>query len=87
MIGNLLNKKKLPSLTTEIEQFPSGVYIIKQDGRFGIINILDASFNLTGIFGTGSSIDYRDFGTITIDSFNRMYIRRGNLILRYDFLK
>jgi hypothetical protein len=81
--GTLIKKQKLQSYTVEIGQLANGYYVIKQDGGAGIIHLLDASFGLVSIFGTGLGFDYRDFGSIAVDAFDRLIVRRGNSILLY----
>jgi hypothetical protein len=85
--GTLIKKQKLPSYTVEVKQLSNGYYIIKQDGGAGIIHLLDASFGLVSIFGKGLGFDYRDFGSIAVDAFDRLLVRRGNSVLLYRISK
>ncbi|HAJ80539.1 MAG TPA: hypothetical protein DCO75_12310, partial [Fibrobacteres bacterium] len=86
-LGNIAKTGKLKSYTVEIQRISNGYYIVKQDGNSGILNVLDSEFKLISIFGTGLGIDYRDFGTIAIDNLDRLFVRRGNQVLRYKISK
>jgi hypothetical protein len=81
--GTVIKQGKLNSYTVELELLSNGYYIVKQNGNAGVINVLNADFRLVSVYGANLGIDYRDFGTIAIDSFDRMFLRRGNQVLVY----